>query len=58
MYVYVLIHAQAHSHREEDGGKNSVVAAESRDDVGGDDIQHHVQGLEPVEPAASVRPSM
>ena len=39
------IHAQADGHCQEHAGKHSAIAAKGSDDVGGDDVQHHVQGV-------------
>ena len=39
------IHAQAHGHGQEHRGEHCAVAAKGSDDVGGDDVEHHVQGV-------------
>ena len=52
------VHAQAGGHCQEHAGKHSAIAAKGSDDVGGMMFSTTFRGLEPVEPAASVRPSM
>ena len=37
------IHAQAGGYRQENGRKHRAVAAKGRDDVGRNDVQHHIQ---------------